>query len=150
MGSNKEYWETELRKAGEKWVIGHLIWKDFWESDGPLKEYKYHGSRGVTELGETELLEDPQGRGFILTHHPVEEWDRDIVEIYFAFVIPEHRRQGVLRGMMERLKEKSKRRKFWIECKKDVGAVWRAQGFKPCKSRRIDTSECEEEYILTL
>jgi len=150
----RSYWEEKLKDANEKWILGHLVWTDFWAEDDAATETHYHGHRGVIELGDIDLIEDPQGRGFVLVHYPIEEYDKDIAEIYFAFVIPEHRRRGVLRGMMERLKNTARRKKIWIECKKDLGPMWRAQGFEPCKKRRPGGAElykdCEEEYVMKL
>ena len=119
----RRFWEDALRADGHDWLLTHTIWDVYWTRGltGLTEEDKLTMfGNGLSIRGDRAhqllLLEDAGRRGFLLAVPtgyvigyprmlPEVTTAMDQVCIYFVFVRPEFRHQGVMHALRQRLEE---------------------------------------------
>ena len=144
-------WKRKLcERNAQKWVLGHRAYK--------LSETQSNASYYVTTNRGTHrafpgfFIEDPQQRGFLLIT-PMDD-DGCWFELYFALVDKDHRRQGVLRTMVNNaVKRLPSGCTIWLECRTDVAACWKSLKFSQTNNKAkhsvvYDTCDCEFKLVV--
>lgn len=123
------YWIHEmcLQHTESTWLLSHSA---YFATLGIVPSRFVETNRGVHEIVPGFFVTDSEKRGFMLVM-PMSDQPNGWFELYYAFVDPSHRYKGVLRSMVERLKEQlsQQRSVIWLECKPDLLPCWRSLGF---------------------
>ena len=127
-----------VARCGHSWLNTHSVFR---MALGLQEEEHEHYTWTNTGRNRVEnkgfFVCDPDMRGFLFIV------DRDDYnELYFALVDEPHRRQGVLRGLVQRLDQNIP---LWLECTRDVAEVWKSMGFTLTKKQGRGSS-CDYEF----
>ena len=142
-------WKREVcERNGHTWVLGHNAYKmtdDPTQFDEPVYT---NTNRGFHEVKPGFFVEDSQQRGFVLVSPMGDEW----FELYFALVDAEHRRQGILRAMVDEVVNRLPNGSIlWLECREEDAPCWRALNFSPAKERLLGPADgCDHEFKLVV
>ena len=136
MGSEEEYWEHILEKDEEEWLFDQDVWETHWSG---VEHWEY----------DTKLITEGE-KGFIMIQdfrksNCYAVSDKSSVHLYFAFVAPLYRGQGVLRKLVKKMKDEYKNENIDLYSRDEItNKIWEKFGFW-CVTRTAD-DDCDE-YI---
>ena len=142
-------WKREMcERNDQRWLLGHTAYK--LSNNEEIEHYPYVTThRGSHKVIPGFFVEDAQQRGFLLISPMGDDW----FELYFALVDANHRRQGVLRAMVDELRTRLPSGSIvWLECRANVAPCWAALNFAPAseKGDRRPDDDCEHEFKLVI
>lgn len=151
-------WKREMcERNGHEWVLSHSTYKT---ANGEVN------NRGIHKEIPEFFVEDSQRRGFLLISpmgalereedYGEEEGEAGVrapqwFALYFALVDSNHRRQGVLRAMIDEVRTRLPSGSIlWLECRADTAPCWAALNFSPASYDPgfIRTCDCAFKLVI--
>ena len=152
-------WKREMCERNEhEWVLAHTTYK---MANGEVNNCGIH--KEIPEF----FVEDSQRRGFLLIspmgalereedYGEEEEGEAGVraplwFALYFALVDSNHRRQGVLRAMIDEVRTRLPSGSIlWLECRTDTAPCWAALNFSPASYHAGYLHTCDREFKLVI
>ena len=131
---SRQYWEEKLHQDYENWIIYDDSWINYWDK----KENKNY---------EVDIITCEKKGFIILTRYKNEKKyliDNIKNYLFFGYVCGDSRRQGVLRKLMIKLKEKYKDEDISLSSLDETtDKVWSKMGFR-CIKKREKNNMCSQ------
>lgn len=124
----EEYWKDLCIRNNHSWIFTHTIWKTV---------TKKFDTATTVYTKSAVFIPDSLCRGFILLDMvpKVDITTESNIFVYFAMVDKVHRRKGVLKSMLEKVRSRYAGFKLWLECKPSKTEIWRKCGFQLVNGR---------------